>query len=269
MQAGSARSQEALLSALDEVLGGDTDASALGGDLFNVVGTLDSEPTLRRAFTEPSLPPEARRGMARSLLEGKISEEAVRVVEAAVTERWSRSRDLVDALERCAVTAEATKADQAGELDALEDDLFRFGRILEANPPLRDALSDRAAPLAVKRDLLTGLLADKISPVTLALLAQLLVGRQRSLAAGLEHYQEVTAARRHRLVATVWVAAPLSDEQRRRLSESLAEQYSHEVHLNVIVDRSILGGVRVSLADEVIDSTIQTRLAHAQRLVVR
>ncbi len=269
MQGGSARSQDALLDTLHEVIAGGADAARVGDDLFGVVGVLDSEPGLRRVLTEPSVAPEARAGMAHSLLVGKVSEAAVQVVEAAVVARWSRSRDLADALERCAVTALATKADQDGSLDGLEDDLFRFGRILEANPDLRDALSDRAAPLDVKRDLLAGLLEGKVAPVTLDLIGRLLIGRQPSLASGLVHYQEVTAALRQRYVATVWVAAPLSDDQRRRLGESLASQYGHEVHLNVVVDPSILGGVRVTIGDDVIDSTIETRVAQAQRLIAR
>jgi F-type H+-transporting ATPase subunit delta len=188
---------------------------------------------------------------------------------AAVSERWSRSRDLVNALERCAVIAEATKAEQDGQLDALEDDLFRFSRILAANTDLRDALSDRAAPMKAKRALLDGLVEGKVAPVTKNLFDQLLVGRQRSLAAGLAHYQEITATRRSRLVAMVWVAAPLTDDQKSRLAESLASQYSHEVHLNVVVEKAVLGGVRISIGDDVIDSTIETRLAQAQRRLVR
>jgi F-type H+-transporting ATPase subunit delta len=268
MQAGSTRSQEALLEALDGIIEGGTDATALGGDLFAVVGMLDREPTLRRVLTEPSVEAKQRSGMVRALLDGKISAEAVQVVETAVAERWSRSRDLVDALERCAVIAEATKAEQSGQLDALEDELFWFSRILAANPDLRDALSDRAAPPDAKRTLLDGLIEGKVAPVTKDLLDQLLVGRQRSLAAGLVHYQEVTATRRSRLVATAWVAAPLDDAQRSHIAELLAAQYSHEVHLNVVVDEDVLGGVRVAIGDDVIDSTIETRLAQAQRRLV-
>lgn len=269
MQAGSTRSQATLLDALDSILDGGADAATLGGDLFAVVATLDAEPTLRRILTEPTVEAEQRTGIARSLFDGKISNDAVEVLAAAVSERWSRSRDLVDALERSAVIAEATRADRAGELDALEDDLFRFGRILAATTELRDALSDRAAPMDAKRTLLDSLVEGKVGDVTKDLLDQLLVGRQRSLAAGLAHYQEVTAARRERKVATVWVAAPLSDEHKSRLAASLAAQYEHDVHLNVIVDRSILGGVRVSIGDDVIDSTVETRLAQAQRRLVR
>jgi F-type H+-transporting ATPase subunit delta len=269
MQAGSTRSEATLLAALDETLGGDVDASALGSDLFAVVAMLDREATLRRVLTEPSVEPKQRNGMVRSLLAGKLSGAAVNIVAAAVSERWSRTRDLVDALERCAVIAEAAAAEQAGELDSVEDDLFRFGRILAANAELRDALSDRAAPMAARRTLLDGLVEGKVAPVTKRLLDQLLDGRHGSLSAGLSHYQDVIATRRQRLVAMVWVAAPLSDDQKNRLAESLASQYSSEVHLNVIVDKSVLGGVRVAIGDEVIDSTVETRLAQAQRRLVR
>ncbi|MDX6307531.1 MAG: F-type H+-transporting ATPase subunit delta [Nocardioidaceae bacterium] len=269
MQGGSARAQEAVVAVLDEVLAGGDDAAPLGRDLFAIVGMLDREAMLRRVLTEPSVDLEARTALARSVLEGKVSKGALRVVEAAVGQRWSRGRDIVDALEWCAVTAAASKADQAGELENLEEDLFRFSRVLEAYPDLRDALSDRAAPLEVKRDLLVRLLEKKVSRVTLDLLTQLLTGRQRSLAAGLTHYQEVAAARRKRLVATVWVAQPLKDGQRRRIAELLADVYSREVHLNILTDPAVLGGVKVSVSDEVIDSTIETRLAEAKRLLLR
>jgi F-type H+-transporting ATPase subunit delta len=269
MQAGSTRSQAALIEALDSTLAGGADAAAVGGELFAVVALLDREPSLRRVLTEPSVEAKQRVGMARSLLSGKIAAPTMEVVAAAVAERWSRTRDLVTALERCAVFALARQAEQSGQLDSLEDDLFRFGRILAANPGLRDALSDRAAPLDAKRRLLDGLVEGKVASVTKDLLDQLLVGRQRSLAAGLEHYQEVIATRRKRMVATVWVAAPLKDDQKQRLAESLAAQYSSEVRLNVVIDESVLGGVRVSIGDDVIDSTVETRLAQAQRRLVR
>ena len=186
--------------------------------------------------------------MARSLLDGKISREAVQVVDAAVAERWSRSRDLVDALERCAVTAEAAKAEQAGQLDALEDDLFRFARILEREPraPRRARRTGRRpieARRAAARRPGRGQ-GRRRSPRP----ARPAAGRPAALARRwLVHYQRSPQPDGPRLVATVWVASPLSDDQRDRVSpSSLASQYSHEVHLNVIVDPDVLGGVRVA-----------------------
>ncbi|MGI8576496.1 MAG: F0F1 ATP synthase subunit delta [Nocardioidaceae bacterium] len=265
MQAGSARSQATVLDAVDEQLRAGPDLIMLGDDLYAVAAILDTEGTLRRVLTEPAVAVEAKTTLVTGLLEGKIGDPALSVVLAAIRYRWSRGRDLADALERAGITAQVAKAEQTGQLDNLEDDLFRFGRILEAQPGLRDALADPAAPLEGKRELLHHLLEGKVGESTKKLLDQAVTGRHRTLAATLTYYQTVAAARRKRLVATAWVAAPLSDDHKQRLARALAEQCSREIHLNVVVDPNVLGGVRVALGDEVIDSTIETRLAQAYR----
>ncbi|MGH3471738.1 MAG: F0F1 ATP synthase subunit delta [Nocardioidaceae bacterium] len=269
MQSTSSQARDAVLAALDQQLSGGADAARLAGDLFVLASAIDGEHSLNRILTEPSVPPEAKRTMLRALLEGKVGEPTLRVVDDSVGRRWTRVAGLPDTLEYAAITALAFAAAEAGELDAVEDDLFRFERILEASPELRDALSDAAASVEGKRSLLHDLLQDRVGSSTLALLDQVVLLRHRSIQAGLEYYQQVVAHYRNRLVATVWVAAPLSGDHKERIARALASEYSHDVHLNVIVDPEVLGGVRVAIGDELIDSTIQTRLAQARRRVVR
>ncbi len=268
MSSGSDKSEAAVADAVNEACAGGVDGNQLASDLFAIVGLLDGELMLRRALTEPSVPLEAKTLMLHSLLDGKVDEPALSVVETAVGRRWSRGSALADVVERAAVTAVAATADEAGELDGLEDDLFRFGRILESETALREALGDAAAPVQSKRDLLHTLLSGQAGQPTQDLLDQLVVGRHRSLLAGLAYYQTVAAARRQGVVATAWVAAPLSDERKQRLTDALAKQYSRQVHLNVVVDPEVLGGVRIEIGDDRIDSTIETRLAEAHRQLV-
>jgi F-type H+-transporting ATPase subunit delta len=269
MQSSTVKAREALLDALEGALGQGADGGQLSSDLFVLVGAIDSEPALRRILTEPSVPVEAKRTMLRSLLEGKVADSTLEVVDAGVGHRWSQVRDLPDSLEYAAITALAAKAAKENQLDGLEDDLFRFGRIVESEPELRNALEDAAAPVEAKRRLLESLLGDRTNDTTRALLDQVVVGRHRSVPPALQYYQKVVAERRDRLVATVWVAAPLSDDHRQRLARALAEAYSQDMHLNVIVDPQVLGGVRVAVGDELIDSTIETRLAQAERRLAR
>jgi F-type H+-transporting ATPase subunit delta len=66
-------------------------------------------------------------------------------------------------------------------------------------------------------------------------------------------------------VATVRVARELSDADRLRLQTSLAAQYGRDVHLNVVVDPEVLGGIRVEIGDDVIDGTVASRLHDARR----
>lgn len=268
MSSGSRKSLTAVLDMVDETVADGADGHKLADDLFAVVGVLDSEPMLNRALTEPAVPVEAKTSMLHSLFEGKVGVAALTVVEVAVKRRWSRGGDLSNGIERAAITAIAAHADDAGKLDDLEDELFRFGRILESEPELREALTDAAAPLEAKRELLHSLLSRKAGRATLALLDQLVVGRHRTLTSGLAYYQTVAAARREMLLATAWVAAPLSEEHKLRLTGALAAQYSQQVHLNVVIDADVLGGVRVAIADDVIDSSVESRLTDAHRRLI-
>ncbi len=242
------------------------DAAALGDQLFAVAGLLSRQSALRRALSDPSRPADARAGLAAGLLSGKVSAPAAELVAAVAAARWSGPGDLLDAVEQLAAEAIVAAAEQAGRLDELEDELFRFGRIVGAQPALRAALINPFAPADGKRALLTELLAGKVTPEALRLITQAAVNPLgRSLDASLEAYARIAAERRERLVAEVHVAVPLSDGQRGRLAAALAAAYGHQVHLNVVLDPKVAGGLTVRIGDELIDGSVATRLAEARR----
>ncbi len=66
---------------------------------------------------------------------------------------------------------------------------------------------------------------------------------------------------RGRVVATVYSATVLNEAQRNRLSEALSARYGGRVSLNVVIDPTVVGGLRVQIADDVIDGSISARLA--------
>ncbi|MGI8612449.1 MAG: F0F1 ATP synthase subunit delta [Nocardioidaceae bacterium] len=267
MPAASAQSRAQVVASVDDVVG--DDPGTVGEDLFALVRLLDGSPSVRRALTEPAVAAEAKAALVHRLLDGKIGDPALQVAVVAVGQRWSHGRDLADSLEDAGVAAHLFAAEARGELDDVEDELFRFGRIAEAQPQLRDALSDRLAPVAAKRQLVDTLVEGRVRPSTRRLLDQVVVGRERSLGTALDKLQRAAAAYRDRLVATVWVAAALSEHEEQRLAAALQSHYGHAVHLNVIVDRDVLGGVRVRVNDDVIDSTVATRLTEVRRTFVR
>jgi len=241
-------------------------AAALGNELFTVAGLLASQPALRRALTDPSRPVNARSGIATSLLTGRLSEPAVSLVAAAAAARWSGPGDLTDAVEQLAADAIIASADAEGRLDELEDELFRFGRVVASQPELRIALINPFVPADAKRELLAQLLAGKVTPEGLRLITEAAVSPLgRSLDVSLEHYAQLVARRREVLVAEVRVAVALTDQQRRRLAASLAAAYGHQVLLNVMLDPRVTGGMTVRVGDELIDGSVATRLAEARR----
>jgi F-type H+-transporting ATPase subunit delta len=241
-------------------------AGQLGDELFGVAGVLDREPGLRRMLSDPSRPADAKAALAETVLRGKVAAATLEVVTGLARSHWSAPGDLADAAEQLAVLAIVEGADAEGKLDELEDELFRFGRIADAEPDLRVTLSSPFVDPERKRQLLDALLAGKITPPALRLITEAaLHPRGRSLDKSLGEYADLAAQRRERLVAEVHVAAELSGQQRSRLAAALAAAYGHDVHLNVVLDPEVIGGMSVRIADELIDGSLATRLAALRR----
>jgi len=267
MRGTSAQSQEQLVATVEDALRDDGDASALGDELFSLVDVLDAQPSLRRILTDPAASADAKSGLIRELFGDRISSAASEVLTAAATARWSGSRDMSDALELAGVTAHLIGAQAADQLDEVEDELFRFGRLAQGNPELRAVLSDRGVDRDRKRELVRGLLDGRTTPWTVSLASQAVVARQRSFEASLAEMGEVAAGRRQQLVASVRSAYELEPQERQRLADALSHMYGKPVHLNVVVDPSVLGGLSVEVGDEIVDATVSARLQDAHRRI--
>jgi F-type H+-transporting ATPase subunit delta len=247
------------------------DAARLAGELAAVTALLDREVSLRRILTDPAQPGEAKAELVGRLLDDQVGGETVDLVSGMVRSRWSRSRDLVDAIEQLADIADLVAAERDGTLDDVEDELFRFGRIVSSSGGLRAALGGKVAGpelRTAKAGLLHQLLGGRAEPVTERLVVRL-VGqpRGRSLEGGLEALSGLAAERRNRSVAVVTSAVPLSDGQKQRLGAALTRLYGREVHLNLDVDPEVLGGISVRIGDEVISGTIAGRFEEVERRV--
>ncbi|MFF4041792.1 F0F1 ATP synthase subunit delta [Streptomyces sp. NPDC001816] len=242
------------------------DAVQLADELAAVTALLDREPSLRRVLTDPAQPGEAKAELVRRLVGGQVGETTLDVISGMVRSRWSQSRDLVDSLEELASIADLTAAQKTDTLDDVEDELFRFGRIVSSNTELRAALTDRSASTSAKIELLHRLLGGRAKPATERLVTRLVTApRGRSLESGLESLSKLAAERRERMVAVVTSAVPLSDGQKQRLGAALAKLYGRRMHLNLDVDPEVVGGIRVQVGDEVINGSLADRLEDAAR----
>lgn len=235
-------------------------------ELFAVAELLDEQPTLRRALTDPSRTAEDRAGLAASLLDGRVSAEVTQLVTEAARRGWSRVRDMADALEYLGVFAQILAAQRAGILDDLEDELFRFGRIVENTRELRAALGDSTVPAERRAELARDLIGERASEGTVRLVRQAVSRpRGRDLLSALESYVLIASAWRERLVAVVRTAVPLDEAHQQRLKELLSRQYDRDVDLNLIVDETVVGGLRIEVGDDVIDGSVAARLDQARR----
>ncbi len=253
-----------LLDDLRDRVGQGADAGRIGEELFAVADVLRSEPSLRRVATDVSVASEAKSGLVSDLFSAQVAEHALALITAAVRRRWTSSRDLGAALEHAGVVAVVRSAEDP---ERLVDELFTVEQTVKHTPDLRDAFSDTSRSLADKRTLVRELLGEKALPATVRLVEQALAGTHRTVGVALHTYQQVAAEVLGEHVATVRVAEELSEDDRRRLADALTRQYGRDVHLNVVVDRQVLGGMRVEIGDEVIDGTVSSRLEEAHRKI--
>jgi len=242
------------------------DSREISEGLFAVAALLDREPSLRRAFTDPASSTEGRQALVDNLLGDQLPPLPLGVFRDLVAARWSSAVDLREAVEIVATTAAMQAAEQDGVLDEVEDELFRFARLLEREPALRAALTDPALPAERKTDLLRHLLPQQVQPTSMRLL-EIAVTRPRagSLELALEELSRLAAERRERYVAHVRVALALTPEHEGRLATALARIYGREVQLQVEVDPSVLGGVEVRVGDEVLNGTVERNLETVRR----
>jgi len=251
---------------LSEAVTSAAGARTLGEELFAILGVLDEEAGLRRALSDSSRPVQARAELARRLFGDQVSEATLGLFTSMCESRWSTAADLASAVEEIAVTAFAAAAERGRHLDDLEDQLFRFGRVVMSAPELRTVLSDPTIPAQYKRQLLDTLLEGKVTADSLALIGEAAEHtRGRSVDMTLDRYAQWTAQWRQRLIAVARVALPLTERQRGRLIAALEGLYGHEIHLDVIVDPRVEGGISVQIGDEFIDGSVASRLGALRR----
>jgi F-type H+-transporting ATPase subunit delta len=240
--------------------------TGLAEDLYAVVDLLVAQPRLRRALADPSTPAQGRADLAGGLFDTKIGASSVQLVRDAVGLRWSTPWDLLDALETTADEGLFAAAEQERALDGIEDELFRFGRILDAESSLATALDDASADTGRRVALLRDVVGDKLRPLTRLLLEHAVVSqRKRTLALAVDNLLELAAARRDRSIARVLSAVELSRGQQSRLAAALTALYGRPIDIRTAIDPSVRGGLVVRIGDEVIDGSIATRLAEARK----
>ena len=242
--------------------------STLSSELVSVAKMLDREIVVTRYLTMPAEDAAPRARLIERLVSGKVSDATLDVLRTAVSERWSANSDLVDAIEHVSRQALLEVAERDDQVDEVEDQLFRFSRILDAQPRLGILLGDYAVPVEGRVGLLRNVLdaaSSGVNPIAVALLSQTVeLLRGQPAEESVLFLAEVAVARRGEVVAQVSAAAELTAAQATRLTGVLSRIYGHPVTVQLQIDAALLGGLLIAVGDEVIDGTLSSRLIAAK-----
>ena len=261
---------------------------AIADDLAAIERQALSNPPLRAALTDTSVPGRVRRAVMLDLLEGKVVAEARRLaafaclaapapeVPAALgwlaSRAWHAAEDRVMEEPQLSLTqARATggrlrHGAARGHVERRSSSRWRTtssasGGSWPPHPPLRAALTDRDLDVAARQGLVHQLLEGKVPATTLALVRYVVTGgRARDFVGTLDFLVEQTAAARGWRIAHVRAAAPIDETQQTMLTESLAELAGQPVELQVVIDEALLSGALIRIGDLQVDATARGRI---------
>jgi ATP synthase F1 delta subunit len=267
LRAASRESVAEIVQRFDGVVAdlGADELTGLANDLASVVKLLRRETLLARHLADPSSDTGARTQLIDRLLSGKVSDAALDVLKTAASQRWSSTSDLLFSVQHVAGLALLVRAEREDQIEDVEDQLFRFSRILDSEPRLITLLSDYTAPLDGRISLLNNVLARRASKNTADLLRQtieLLHGERAD--ESIRDLANLAVSRRGEVVAHVRAAGELSDAQHERLTELLTRIYGHPVSIQLDVDPALIGGLTITVGDEVIDGSLASKLSAAE-----
>jgi F-type H+-transporting ATPase subunit delta len=237
--------------------------------LYAVADLLVGESRLRRILGDPSTAEQSRTQLVSQLLQGKVLPATVSVVTTAVALRWSSPWDLTDGIAEIGDDVLLRTAEIGGALPEVEDQLFRFERILDSQGELVTLLDEVSVPAERRTALLRDVVFGRVHPITQRLLEHVVASpRKRSVENAIDDLLKAAAARRERSIARVLSAVPVTASQEERLAQALSEIYGRPIAVRTAVDPSIQGGLVVRIGDELIDGSVAGRFTAARAALV-
>ncbi len=264
--------------------------SATAEQLRGVQDIIAGSEDLRFVLQDPGVPVHARRGLVTDLLQGRVTDSALRLLTFVVdadraTEFIANVAWLVARL--AAGTAPGAPAggevvlgrsaaaerldgyaaavleglDRERTLGEIEDELFRFMRVVDGSEQLSAALTSRTVAAESRRALVVDLLSSRATPATVSLAAYATrVARPRDYPDLLAHLVDTVAAESNRRLAEVRAAVALDEAQQEQLAGALGYVAGRDVEVRVTVDPQVIGGFVATIGDTVVDGSVRHRL---------
>ncbi|MGO3147619.1 MAG: F0F1 ATP synthase subunit delta [Leucobacter sp.] len=248
---GSA-SREALTKAqasLSGLLG-----KTVGSDLLAAAAQLDTSPALLSALADSSVPGQAKAGLIVRVF-GNLSDGARSVLTSAVSQAWSNASELVDGVEELGLRAEAIVNGN------LADELLAATSVIDSSHELELELGNKLGDSAAKVALAQSIFSGKLSESALGIVTYFIAHpRGRRVSAALRESASTAADQGGSELATVTVAVPLTAPQQQKLASLLEQSAGRPVKVTTVVDPELIGGIRIQIANDVIDGSVRARL---------
>ena len=243
------------------------DAWRIGNELFTITKVLDDSIQLERALTDPSRPVADKVAVLKELLGDNAHPMTMEIMTDLVSRRWSRARDI--AVEDFGVDAMMYYADATDATLQVSIELSELHSALLNLPVVRAKLYDYQATSEARVKLFHEVFSGKtLNKVTMRLAEHATCNlRRRRYLETIQWLINKFSRHMGESMVTVTTATPLKKEQIKRLVEVYSAKVGRQVHINSVVDPTVLGGMRIQVGDEVTDNTVVAQLQNLHRKV--
>ena len=245
------------------------DAWRIGNELFTITKVLDDSIQLERALTDPSRPVADKVAVLTELLGDNVHPMTMEIMTDLVSRHWSRARDIANAVEDFGVDAMMYYADATGATLQVSVELSELHSALLNLPVVRAKLYDYQATSEARVKLFHEVFSGKtLNKVTMRLAEHATCNlRRRRYLETIQWLINKLSRHMGESMVIVTTATPLKPEQIKRLVEVYSAKVGRQVHINSVVDPTVLGGMRIQVGDEVTDNTVVAQLQSLQRKV--
>ena len=245
------------------------DAWRIGNELFTITSALDHNIQLERALTDPSRPVEDKVAVVKTLIGDQAHPLVMQIISDLVSRRWSRVSDIANAVEDFGVDGMMYYADYTNTTLQVSIELAELHSALLNLPVVRTKLYDATVSSEARVKLLYSLIGDAdFTKVTKRLAEHATCNlRNRRYLQTIQWLINKFSRHMGESMVTVTTATPLSKEQVEKLIAIYSAKTGHPVHINSVVDPTVMGGMRIQVGDEVTDNTVVAQLQHLQRTV--
>ena len=245
------------------------DAWRIGNELFTITSALDHNIQLERALTDPSRPVEDKVAVVKTLIGDQAHPLVMEIMSDLVSRRWSRVSDIANAVEDFGVDGMMYYADYTNTTLQVSIELAELHSALLNLPVVRTKLYDATVSSEARVKLLYSLIGDAdFTKVTKRLAEHATCNlRNRRYLQTIQWLINKFSRHMGESMVTVTTATPLSKEQVEKLIAIYSAKTGHPVHINSVVDPTVMGGMRIQVGDEVTDNTVVAQLQHLQRTV--
>lgn len=245
------------------------DAWRIGNELFVITSLLDGNVRIERALTDVSRPLEDKVAVLNTLLGDQVHPMTMEIMTEVVKRRWSRAADIANAVEDFGVDAMMYYTDATDSTLQVSIELAELHSALLNTPVVRAKLYDETVPSEARVKFFHELFDGKgLNKVTMRLAEHATENlRRRRYLETIQWLINKLSRHMGESMVIVTTATPLKQEQIDKLIAVYSKKIGRAVHINSVVDPSVLGGMRVQVGDEVTDNTVVAQLENLQRSV--